>query len=137
MEDELNDHARSSESAINWRAVPGDDTKAFMRVDGHDGNDSFDDADDVPHPAFDDVDEHGNPKRPPGEASMFSCIINLSNTILGAGMLGLPHAFANSGYLLGSILLVVFATLSAFGLHLLAEISSNISEVLTKIRTTL
>jgi len=70
-----------------------------------------------------DLDEHGNPKREPGTAGMFSCIMNLSNTILGAGMLGLPHAFASSGYLLGSILLFVFALLSGFGLYLLANIS--------------
>lgn len=69
------------------------------------------------------VDDHGNRKKAPGSASLFSCIMNLANTILGAGMLGLPHAFASNGYALGIILLFVFAILAAFGLHLLAMIS--------------
>ena len=31
--------------------------------------------------------------------SMFSVVTNLTNTILGSGMLGLPHAFAECGFL--------------------------------------
>jgi hypothetical protein len=30
-------------------------------------------------------------------ATIFSCYINLTNTIIGAGMLGLPYAYANTG----------------------------------------
>ncbi|GAB5367420.1 hypothetical protein AAMO2058_001228500 [Amorphochlora amoebiformis] len=68
-------------------------------------------------------DDHGNAIKEPGQASMFSSIMNLSNTILGAGILGLPHAFASSGYVLGSAFLVFFACTSTFGLHLLADVS--------------
>ena len=36
-----------------------------------------------------------------GFASARSCTVALLNTIVGAGMLGLPSAFAGCGYLLG------------------------------------
>ena len=49
----------------------------------------------------------GDPK-----SSVFASVMNLSNTILGAGMLGLPAAFAVCGWVLGSILLAVFAFFS-------------------------
>ena len=44
----------------------------------------------------------------------------MSNTILGAGMLALPHALAQSGLLVGLLLLALFAALSLLGLHLLS-----------------
>ena len=56
-----------------------------------------------------------------GKASMLSGVFNLSNTILGAGMLGLPHAFALCGYVIGNVLLVVFGCLAVISLHLLSE----------------
>ena len=36
-----------------------------------------------------------------GTASPFSCTVNLANTIVGAGMLGLPHAFSEAGSFVG------------------------------------
>jgi hypothetical protein len=41
-----------------------------------------------------------------GKASLFSCVVNLANTVVGAGMLGLPHAFSESGWATGFVLLV-------------------------------
>ena len=38
-----------------------------------------------------------------GFASARSCTVALLNTIVGAGMLGLPSAFAGCGYLLGMV----------------------------------
>lgn len=46
--------------------------------------------------------------------------MNLANTILGSGMLGLPYAFSHTGWVLGSLLLVICGSLSSFALHLLA-----------------
>ena len=54
-------------------------------------------------------------------ATILSCIINLSNTIIGAGMLGLPGAFQGTGYIGGTILIVVGALFSANGLQLLSK----------------
>jgi len=56
-----------------------------------------------------------------GTASIISCVINLSNTVIGAGMLGLPNAFAESGFIGGCVFLFVSAFFSGIGLHLLAK----------------
>ena len=55
-----------------------------------------------------------------GQASTFSSISNLANTIMGSGMLGLPHAFAESGYVLGTVFLLVAATAASAALHMLS-----------------
>ncbi|CAK0857793.1 unnamed protein product [Prorocentrum cordatum] len=55
-----------------------------------------------------------------GYASAFSGAAVLANTLLGgSGMLGIPHALARSGWLLGCVLVVLFGCASAFGSHLL------------------
>ena len=51
------------------------------------------------------------------KASWFSCYVCLANTIMGAGMLGLPYAFAKTGWLLGLILMIIFGASSCFSLH--------------------
>ena len=58
---------------------------------------------------------------PEGSATITSCVINLANTIVGAGMLGLPGALAGSGFVGGSILMILGATFSAHGLVLLSK----------------
>eukprot|EP00486_Rosalina_sp_Unknown_P015642 CAMPEP_0201594970 /NCGR_PEP_ID=MMETSP0190_2-20130828/192121_1 /ASSEMBLY_ACC=CAM_ASM_000263 /TAXON_ID=37353 /ORGANISM="Rosalina sp." /LENGTH=217 /DNA_ID=CAMNT_0048054785 /DNA_START=30 /DNA_END=680 /DNA_ORIENTATION=+ len=52
------------------------------------------------------------------QASIFSSMMNLSNTILGAGLLGLPYAIAKTGYVLSLILFALMGTLSFIGLNL-------------------
>lgn len=54
-------------------------------------------------------------------SSIASGIINLANTIVGAGMLGLPGAFGGTGWLSGIILVILSATFSAHGLVLLSK----------------
>ena len=56
-----------------------------------------------------------------GQATLFSCVVNLANTIIGAGMLGLPGALGGTGYLGGSLLMVAGASFSAHGLVLLTK----------------
>ena len=53
-------------------------------------------------------------------SSLTASTINLANTVIGAGMLGLPGAFAACGYVTGTILLVSAAVFSAIGLRLLS-----------------
>lgn len=60
------------------------------------------------------------PQHSEKKATLFSCFLNLSNTILGSGILALPFAFANAGYILGIFLLVFFGFCSGFSLHLLS-----------------
>ena len=56
-----------------------------------------------------------------GFATIISCVANLSNTILGAGTLGLPYAVAQCGIEIGLMLFCVFGCFSAFGLYLLSQ----------------
>jgi amino acid permease len=53
-------------------------------------------------------------------ATWLSCYINLTSTILGAGMLGLPYAYANMGWILGTLLILVCGTAATFALYFLA-----------------
>lgn len=54
-----------------------------------------------------------------GSATMLSSISGLTNTIIGAGMLALPHAYAKMGWLQGSLLVVLCAVVTNFGLYLI------------------
>lgn len=55
------------------------------------------------------------------KATIWSGFVNLANTIVGAGMLGLPGAFAGTGTIGGTLLLVLGAAFSAHGLFLLSR----------------
>ena len=50
----------------------------------------------------------------------------LANTILGAGMLGLPSAFASCGLVIGYLMLVLFAMSASYSLHLLSECANRV-----------
>ncbi|KAG6812774.1 hypothetical protein H0H92_000544 [Tricholoma furcatifolium] len=57
--------------------------------------------------------------KPDGHASLFSCISNLANTIMGTGMLTFPLAMASAGLIPGIITCVFSGCVGAFGLYLL------------------
>ncbi|XP_023693116.1 sodium-coupled neutral amino acid transporter 3-like isoform X2 [Paramormyrops kingsleyae] len=54
-----------------------------------------------------------------GKTSLGMSIFNLSNAIMGSGILGLAYAMANTGIILFVILLTSIAALSAYSIHLL------------------
>jgi len=56
-----------------------------------------------------------------GNASIFSIMINLFSTITGAGMLGLPYAFANAGVVMGLGWFLLAGFGEAYALYLLAK----------------
>ena len=56
-----------------------------------------------------------------GHATIFSCFINLINTVVGAGMLGLPGALEGTGYVTGCVMMGLGAAFSANGLILLTK----------------
>ncbi|KAF9359026.1 hypothetical protein BGX26_000353 [Mortierella sp. AD094] len=66
---------------------------------------------------------HGNEVGP--SAGFWSCTINLSNTILGTGMLAMPGALAAVGLLLGSLMIVFSACASGLGLYFLSRSASR------------
>lgn len=53
-----------------------------------------------------------------GNASWASSVINLVNTIVGAGVLAMPHAMSNMGVLLGVLVILWSGVTSGFGLYL-------------------
>ena len=60
-------------------------------------------------------------------ASSLSSYINLTNTIVGSGMLGLPYAVAKSGWVLGLVLLAISGVATIFSLHLLTICSTKVA----------
>ncbi|KAK2858755.1 hypothetical protein Q5P01_003375 [Channa striata] len=55
----------------------------------------------------------------PGHTSFGMSVFNLSNAIMGSGILGLSFAMANTGIVLFTVLLVAVAILSLYSVHLL------------------
>jgi len=55
--------------------------------------------------------------------TVFSGVLNLANTIIGAGLLGLPYAVANTGLVSGLFLFIFCGGFAAFGLHLLGSLA--------------
>lgn len=53
-----------------------------------------------------------------GTASFASSVINLVNTIVGAGVLAMPAALSNMGVLLGVLVIIWSGLTSGFGLYL-------------------
>lgn len=70
------------------------------------------------HPETNTLPSGEEPFLPKG--STLGALGNLSNTILGAGMLGLPFAIKSAGLILGGLLIVFAVNMSMFGLHLLS-----------------
>ncbi|XP_056629293.1 sodium-coupled neutral amino acid transporter 5 [Triplophysa dalaica] len=56
-----------------------------------------------------------------GKTSFGMSIFNLSNAIMGSGILGLAYAMANTGIILFIVLLISIALLSAYSIHLLLK----------------
>jgi amino acid permease len=59
-------------------------------------------------------------------ASWMSCYFNMTNTICGAGVLGFPYAFANTGWVLGCILLVSSGIFSVLACHLMTLVMAKV-----------
>ena len=58
-------------------------------------------------------------------ASVAVAAVVLLNTIMGAGILGIPGAYSKCGFVGGTVLLLVSAILASFGVHLLLEASDR------------
>ncbi|XP_067832265.1 sodium-coupled neutral amino acid transporter 3-like [Heptranchias perlo] len=56
-----------------------------------------------------------------GKTSFGMSVFNLSNAIMGSGILGLSYAMSNTGIVLFVILLICIAMLSAYSIHLLLK----------------
>ncbi|XP_044844013.1 sodium-coupled neutral amino acid transporter 5-like [Mauremys mutica] len=56
-----------------------------------------------------------------GKTSFGMSVFNLSNAIMGSGILGLAYAMSNTGIVLFIVLLICIAVLSAYSIHLLLK----------------
>ncbi|XP_006126540.1 sodium-coupled neutral amino acid symporter 2 isoform X2 [Pelodiscus sinensis] len=66
----------------------------------------------------------------PGTTSFGMSAFNLSNVIMGSGILGLSYAMANTGIILFVILLVVVSIFSLYSVHLLLKTANEGGSVL-------
>lgn len=69
-------------------------------------------------------DEESQVRLPQG--TILSSCINLSNTILGSGMVAMPSAVAATGLLNGMLLIAICGSASAFGLLLLSKMAAQV-----------
>ena len=60
------------------------------------------------------------------KATWASAYIGLTSTVIGAGILGLPHAFASTGFVGGAMLLLFCGCSSALALHFLVKCAKSI-----------
>ena len=60
------------------------------------------------------------------KATWASAYIGLTSTVIGAGILGLPHAFASTGFFGGAMLLLFCGCSSALALHFLVKCAKSI-----------
>ena len=75
--------------------------------------------------------QYTDPGMPPepvrlNEASSLSCFTNLTNTIIGAGVLSLPYAVAYSGSMLGIVLVSISGVAQILSLHLLSICAAKV-----------
>ena len=70
------------------------------------------------------IDDSRDPTKAVRDASIFSCYCNMINSIMGAGILGLPYAFANTGWVFGILLNLISAYFAILGCRLLSFCSS-------------
>jgi amino acid permease len=71
------------------------------------------------------LDASKNPMLHKRLASNLSSFVNMTNTLVGAGVLGLPYAFASTGFVLGPIFLGLAMLFAWIGLHLIACVAAK------------
>ena len=61
------------------------------------------------------------------KSSILASVMNLSNTAMGAGILGLPFAVSQSGYALSAVFFLFFAAASSLSLNLGMSVARRLS----------
>ncbi|KAJ3076647.1 hypothetical protein HDU98_001657 [Podochytrium sp. JEL0797] len=104
----------SASSRSNSRTAPPVHGPGYTSLQAGDDDDEVEE--DVYHGASE-VDATG---------TTLSSAVNITNTILGSGMLAMPKALASTGLGLGSLMIALSGCASAFGLTLLTHCASKI-----------
>lgn len=97
-------------AAMSSQFANGDDESQKFLTNGFLGKKKLTDYDDEHHP---------------GTTSFGMSSFNLSNAIMGSGILGLSYAMANTGIILFIIMLLAVAILSLYSVHLLLKTSKE------------
>ena len=74
------------------------------------------------------TDAHSKPPHEDGRASVLSSVTNLANTVIGAGALAFPSAFAAMGLIPGIVSCVCSGCMTAFGLYLLSRCATQVGK---------
>jgi amino acid permease len=76
----------------------------------------------------DDEDTLNPPVKYDGHATVRSSVTNLANTVIGAGALAFPSAFAAMGLIPGIISCLASGSLTCFGLYLLSRCATQVGK---------
>ena len=74
------------------------------------------------------TERNGHVSNPRKRGTVLSSYFNLTNTLLGSAVMSLAHAFSQTGWLVGTILLIICGASSAFALHTLALCAMKLKE---------
>jgi proton-coupled amino acid transporter len=69
---------------------------------------------------------HGHGAGPPGTATTPQMVINIVISFVGAGLLGQPHAFLQSGWLLGALSLLAVSALNVYSMLCLPAVQQRL-----------
>jgi proton-coupled amino acid transporter len=70
--------------------------------------------------------DDGHGTSPPGSATTPQVIINIVISFVGAGLLGIPNAFSQAGWLLGSITLLTVSALNVYAMLCLPVVQTTL-----------
>merc|ERR1712151_891304 len=65
-----------------------------------------------------------HPRRPEKKSGIFGAQLNMSNTIVGAGIVGLPYAYMQCGFVIGILLTVVVGCITVKSCNILINLGS-------------
>lgn len=74
------------------------------------------------------IEADGHGAAPPGSANAVQVVINIIISFVGAGLLGQPHAFMKSGWLLGSCALLSVSALNLYAMLRLPAVKSALEQ---------
>eukprot|EP01063_Lacrimia_lanifica_P000051 TRINITY_DN10024_c0_g1_i1.p1 TRINITY_DN10024_c0_g1~~TRINITY_DN10024_c0_g1_i1.p1 ORF type:complete len:662 (+),score=206.36 TRINITY_DN10024_c0_g1_i1:51-2036(+) len=66
------------------------------------------------------------PEKPAGTHSMWSAVANFVNSIVGAGIIGLPFSYERGGFWVATVLLVLIGILTAYSVKLIVRLGEAI-----------
>ncbi|XP_067880341.1 sodium-coupled neutral amino acid transporter 5b [Heterodontus francisci] len=118
MELEKLSSVEEAEMLGNGNHIPEPDSERMTLSDGYEGAEST-------TAECEEFLPHVSGKKPiqftdfEGKTSFGMSVFNLSNAIMGSGILGLAYAMSNTGIVIFVILLICIALLSAYSIHLL------------------